>query len=159
MCPRLHLPPSYAYLSHLPAPSDLPHHIGLSWEDCGRLHRSTRVGCTFEIALVTCFNLEKDISHSLIFPMTITNSCAAGREMPRTNNQSRYIHHGHSPGDRVYGQTVKSRKPYPPYYENCTSNFVLHSSRILECGQKRQIEPTRHRPVASSQIINNASPQ
>ena len=27
-----------------------------------------------------------------IFSMTITNSCAAGREMPRTNNQSNHIH-------------------------------------------------------------------
>ena len=37
--------------------------------------------------------------------MTITNSCAAGRERPRTNNQSKHIH-AKFPGDRVYGQTA-----------------------------------------------------
>ena len=88
--------------------------------------------------------------------MAITNSCVAGREMPRTNDQSKYIH-VNSPGDRVYGQTAKSRKANPPNYENCTSYFVLHSSQILGCGKKRRIKPTRHRSVTSSRIINNAS--
>ena len=46
----------------------------------------------------------------------------------------------------------------PMYYENFTPDFVLHSSRILGCGQKCRIEPTRHPSVASSRIINNASP-
>ena len=31
-----------------------------------------------------------------IFSMAFTNSCAVGREMPRTKNQSKYIH-GNSP--------------------------------------------------------------
>ena len=36
--------------------------------------------------------------------MAITNRCAAGRETPRTNIQSKHAH-GNSPGNRVYGQT------------------------------------------------------
>ena len=32
-----------------------------------------------------------------ILSMVITNSCATGRKMPRTKNQSKYIH-GNSPG-------------------------------------------------------------
>ena len=90
--------------------------------------------------------------------MAITNSYATRREMTRTSNQSKYIH-GNSLGDRVYGQTAKSQKPNLPYfyYENCTLDFVHHLSRISGCGQKRRIEPPRHRSVVSSQIINNTS--
>ena len=36
--------------------------------------------------------------------MAMTKSCAVGRGMSRTKNQSKYIH-GNSPGDRIYGQT------------------------------------------------------
>ena len=67
-----------------------------------------------------------------IFSMAITNSCATGREMPRTKNQSKYIH-GNLPGDRVYGQTArhsKFRKANSPNYQilyfELSTAFVLN---------------------------------
>ena len=57
-----------------------------------------------------------------ILLMGIANSCAAGREIPRTKNQSTYIH-GNSPGDRVYGQTARSayfRHQKLPILKHCT---------------------------------------
>ena len=36
----------------------------------------------------------------------VTNSCAAGRKLPHTKKQSKQIH-DKSPGDGVYGQTMK----------------------------------------------------
>ena len=41
-----------------------------------------------------------------ILSMAITDNCAAGREMPRTKNKSKYVH-DNSLGDRVYGQTAR----------------------------------------------------
>ena len=61
-----------------------------------------------------------------ILSIAITNGCAAGREVPCTNNQSKYIH----------GTIIKYR--------------ITYSSRKLGPGQKRQIEPTRYRLVVTS---------
>ena len=53
-------------------------------------------------AAITCMHALKEIAESVlvrlptplrrIFSMAITNSCATGREMPRTKNQSKYIY-------------------------------------------------------------------
>ena len=76
--------------------------------------------------------------------MAITNSCATRREMPRTNNESKYIH-GNSPGDRVYRQTMtdsKSRTANPPNYWTCSvliplcHCFVASPNTISSLGEE-----------------------
>ena len=94
--------------------------------------------------------------------MTITDNCAAGRGMSRTCNNQSYIH-DNSHGDRVYGKTTEHSKSRPAntpnYRKHCLSDLVLHYlSRIFECKQKCRIKPPRYRLVASSQVIDNASP-
>ena len=48
--------------------------------------------------------------------MAITNSCAAGGEVPRNNNQSKYRHYN-SPRDRVYRQITNSRTINTAFYQ------------------------------------------
>ena len=48
--------------------------------------------------------------------MTITNNYAAGGEVPRTNNQAKYMNYN-SLGDRVYRQTANSRTINIPFYQ------------------------------------------
>ena len=83
--------------------------------DCCKMKR--RHGVHYLVRLPTPFRR--------IFSMAITNSCATGRELPRTKNQSKYIH-GNSPGDRIYGQTAKPHKANPHYYKNCSLDFLFH---------------------------------
>ena len=59
--------------------------------------------------------------------MVITNSCAAGKEMQRTKNQSKYIH-GYLPGDRIYRQTASHSKSWtanPPNYQILYSGVCI----------------------------------
>ena len=56
--------------------------------------------------------------------MEITNSCAPEEEVPRTNNQSKYIHYN-SPGDIVYRQTANSRTINTPFYQTTAGLDML----------------------------------
>ena len=65
-----------------------------------------------------------------ILSIATTNSCAAGREMPRTKNKSKHIH-GNLSGERVYGQTARSahfNQLTLPILKHCTTELVLLSS-------------------------------
>ena len=89
-----------------------------------------------------------------IFSMTITNSCVAGREMPRTRNQSKHIH-DNLPRDRVCRQTaahLKSRHHNPPNYLISyygLSTFFVSNIRM----------PTQKPLICNTVLSIRASPQ
>ena len=65
--------------------------------------------------------------------VAIINSCAAGGEVPRTKNQSKYIHYNSS-GDRFYIQTTNFRTIAPSYQtilEYRTTDFLLECSFLF----------------------------
>ena len=98
-----------------------------------------------------------------MFSIVIMNSCAAGREMPCTRNQSKHMH-DNSHGDRVYGQTAthsKSRQHNLPNYRISyhglgivfVSNFRVPTQKTLICNTALSIR-------ASSRTIDvTAAPQ
>ena len=96
-----------------------------------------------------------------IFSMTITNSCAAGKEMPRNSKSTNLIYensHRDIPKDRPrnFRNLGYIILPIRKYF---TSDLVLHySSRISGCKQKCRFEPLRYWLEVSSWVVNDAPP-
>ena len=94
--------------------------------------------------------------------MTITDSCAAGREMPCTSKQPiiyliTRTEIGFTDRPRDIQNLIQLILPIEEY---CVEDLVLrYSSRILGCKQKCRIEPLQYRLVISSRINYDASPQ
>ena len=103
--------------------------------------------------------------------MAITDSCAAGREMPRTKNQSKYIHsytRRDSPTDRPTFENNKWKDKIVLYSSvklTCVTNnkgndtiFLIRNTTLSISGITTK---TRHRlsPLNSSnRILNRARP-
>ena len=60
--------------------------------------------------------------------VAITNSCAAGGEVPRTKNQSKYIHYN-SPGDRFY---IHTDRKFLSNYSLLSNNTQIAYYGLLE---------------------------
>ena len=94
--------------------------------------------------------------------MAITNSCAAGREMPRISKQP--ILYTYMIIRTEIGLMDRPRdirnigKPILPIRECCTLDLVLFLSQIIGYKQKCWIQPLQYRLVASWRINNDASP-
>ena len=96
--------------------------------------------------------------------MAITNSCAAGREMPRTSKSINLIYMiTRTEISRVYRQTARHSKSRQhnilPIRKCCTSDLVLrYPSQLLGCKQRCRIEPKLYQLEVSSCVVNDASP-
>ena len=89
-----------------------------------------------------------------IFSIAITNNCVEGKEMPRTNIQSKHIH-GKSPGDRGYGQTAFEILISKTKYSHCrTSYFGLSIVFVLHIRV-----PTQKTMICNTVLSIGASPR